>query len=1295
MRVEKTRRLLQELDFQTLFREELGWGNPLNDRSTSLTAKDTAYTRREIAHLGGAAVYEITLPDGTIPATATRAQISLDTQKTQLVHILIFVDKARTQCVWRWLKREGKKEFAREHLYLKGQPGDLFLSKLSPLFVDISELNQEGNVNILDVSRKIEKALDVKPVTKKFYRDYQQQHLRFLELIQGIPDETDRRWYASVLLNRLMFIYFLQKKHFLDKGNVQYLATKLDEVQAQHGEGRYYNLFLEKLFFEGFAVPENERSDETNALIGRVKYLNGGLFLRHKIEQKYGAAIQIPDDAFANLFGLFDAYSWTLDDTPGNPDNEINPDVLGYIFEKYINQKAYGAYYTPPEITEYLCEQTVYKLILDEVNGPEVPAEVPNALAQKLRRKHYADIPELLVGLDADTCRKLVVGPSAILPGLSLLDPACGSGAFLVAAMKTLINIYAGVLGRIPFLNDSGLTAWKAQIEREHPSVNYYIKKQIITNNLYGVDIMEEATEIAKLRLFLTLVASAEKVSQLEPLPNIDFNIMPGNSLVGLLRVNDEQFDNYDLFNKNYSQLVQEKAAAVRAYKSTATFTKDLQTLRDSIQQQRDTAIDTLNLISLYEWHKLGIKYEEATWDSQKGKVGKVKKRVLKKSDIEALTPFHWSFEFDEIMVQRGGFDAIITNPPWEVFKPNAKEFFMEYSELVTKKKMDIQDFVKEKDSLLQDMEVRQAWLDYLSRFPHVSQYYRSSPQYINQISYINGRKAGSDTNLYKLFTEQCYNLLKPGGYCGIIIPSGIYSDLGTKQLRQLLFTKTKVQQLVSLANEKFIFDNVDHRFPFTLLSFEKGGNTNSFQATFRINPREAIGTGQLDSFLHNPETFIEITTDFVKRQSLESLSVMEIRREMDFTIADKILKFPSLGEHLESTWNFSLTREFDMTNDSDLFRTGQKPGMLPLFEGKMMNQFISKSEEGRYYIETAEGRSSILGRNADDSGRVLNYQNYRVALRAVARSSDSRTIIATTLSKNVFCGNSLLVSNSELSESEVLLIPTLLNSLIVDYYARQIVSANINMFYVYQLPVPRLQSGDPWFEELVERAAKLICTTPEYAALWEEVMSTPWTVTSGVIDEAWRNQLRAEIDAIMATLYGLSAEEFTYILTTFPLVAAAQKEATLTEFNRLQAMQPATIFMSYAHEDAVSVERLYQDLTAKGFRVWKDDYELLPGENWEHKIEVALKEHEFVIVCLSASSVGKRGFFQVELKKAARRQAERSVSDVYIIPVKFNDYDPTKLPAEINAIQYVDFSEDWESGIKAIEKTIGKYRRS
>ena len=513
---------------------------------------------------------EIETDDGAIADAQLRKAVHKEVSAHAHENVLIFVDRQRSQSLWYWAKRQDGKVLPRDHIFMRGQPGDLFLSKLSGIHFDLSDFDPDGNVPLVQVTGRLKEALDVERVTKRFYTEFQQQHIVFLELIEGIDDEHDRRWYASVLLNRLMFIYFLQRKLFLDQGDSSYLQNKL-AFTREGGRDLYYEKFLKVLFFEGFAKPEDRRSPQVNKLLGKIRYLNGGLFLLHSIEQRW-SKIRIPDKAFQNLFTLFERYSWNLDDTPGGEDNEISPDVLGYIFEKYINQKAFGAYYTRPEITEYLCERTIHALILDGVNTRGIPGVVPP--------RQFASIGDLLINLDAALCRKLIY---EVLPNLRLLDPACGSAAFLVAAMRTLINIYAAVIGKIRFLNDAGLSSWLSQVERGHPSVNYYIKKMIITENLFGVDIMEEAVEIAKLRLFLALVAAANTVDDLEPLPNIDFNILPGNSLIGLMRVDDKDFEDRtaDLFRKSYRQVLVEKNRMVQLFRKTTTYAEDLSSLRD------------------------------------------------------------------------------------------------------------------------------------------------------------------------------------------------------------------------------------------------------------------------------------------------------------------------------------------------------------------------------------------------------------------------------------------------------------------------------------------------------------------------------------------------------------------------------------------------------------------------------------------------------------------------------------------------------------------------------------------
>ena len=179
------------------------------------------------------------------------------------------------------MKRDGGKTYPRDHLYVKGQPGDLFLSKLASMVVDISELDAEGNIAVAEVAGRLKTRSMSSASPRRSIGEFQEQHLAFLELIEGIADERQRRWYASVLLNRLMFIYFLQRKDFLDGGNTRYLQDKLEE-SGRSGRDRYYSVFLQALFFEGFAKPENQRSRGGEKLLGQIKYLNGGLFLPHQ-----------------------------------------------------------------------------------------------------------------------------------------------------------------------------------------------------------------------------------------------------------------------------------------------------------------------------------------------------------------------------------------------------------------------------------------------------------------------------------------------------------------------------------------------------------------------------------------------------------------------------------------------------------------------------------------------------------------------------------------------------------------------------------------------------------------------------------------------------------------------------------------------------------------------------------------------------------------------------------------------------------------------------------------------------
>ena len=1229
---------LQQMNFNLLFTDALGWNHPPSGERAwqQDEAKGTPYRRRMVADLAGVAVLEV-VAEGGWPDEAGRMAIWRQISQSHYENLLIFLDRTDkpTQSLWYWVKRtkdavSGKpKIIPRRHEYFRGQPVDLFASKLQAMVVELSELDASGRLPVLEVARRMEAALDVEKTTKRFFAGYQEEHQNLLGEIDGIDDERDRRWYASVILNRLMFVWFMQKKGFLDQAgyHYDYLPQKFEDSKRR-GQDRFFGEFLGALFFEAFAKPKSDRTSAIQTLTGEIPYLNGGLFLHHPLEldankqPRLGITLNIPDRAFEGVFKLFAAFSWNLDDTPGGDSDEINPDVLGYIFEKYINQKAFGAYYTRPEITGYLAERSIHKLVLERIHQPAVPELGLDEIA-------FASVPDMLAKMDNPTALKLV---NEVLPSINILDPAVGSGAFLVAALKVLVNIYSAVVGRAEMASSDALQFWLRHIQQEHPSVAYYIKRRIVTDNLYGVDIMQEATEIAKLRLFLTMVASVRKVEELEPLPNIDFNILSGNSLVGLMRVDEHEFENKqdDLFKTPFRKLLEQKNRDLETYRHTANLMGrdvNLRSLRDNIDQSMQEANATLNELLRDQFEALGVKYEQATWDVAKSALGKPKKITVAREHIDEQTPFHWGYMFDQIMQRNGGFDIIVTNPPWEIFKPQAKEFFADHSELVTKNKMTIKEFEKEQDKLLKTPAVRDAWLAYESRFPHLSAYFRASPEYRFQSAIVGGKKTGSDINLYKLFTERCFALLRPGGHCGIVIPSGIYTDLGAKGLRDLLFDHTHIQGLFCFENRKEIFEGVHRSFKFVVLTFEK---TNPPQSPFakgggrlvaskegggdfreQSPPLKKGGEGgfngttrfpaafmrhdvtELDRFPNEGALWLEV--ELIRRLSPDSHSVMEFKSELDVEIAEKMLRFPLLGEQIEGAWNLRLSNEFHMTNDSHLFKTEPGPGRLPLYEGKQFHQFNASFAEPRYWLDEAQAKAELLAPRLRAIARQfkalgvekeplaesvkLNYTAYRLAFRDVGRNTDERTAIATMLPPSRFCPHTVSLeqvygdevntlghtSVSGLTAAERLYATAIFNSYVFDWFIRKSVTAHVSFFFVYNTPAPRLTASDPRFAPIVKRAARLICTTPEFDDLAQELGLKPLPSPPaplpqagegskyGVTNLVERAKLRAELDGLIAYLYGLTEAEFAHILTTFPLVAEPVKVAALNAYRDVE----------------------------------------------------------------------------------------------------------------------------------------------
>src|SRR5690348_2742887 len=242
-------RRLKAFDFKGLFTQELMWNNYVA-RELSIQMDGATYPLTPVAEQRGMAVYVCVPPSGVpLPNYATRRKIDTQVAKSAREHIVIFYDAARTTQIWQWVKREsGKPSACREQIFYANQTGDALIQKIQGIAFSLEEVD---SLSIVDVTSRVGTVFDVEKVTKKFYELFKKEHDTFQKFVRGIPDEELQDWYVSVMLNRLMFIYFVQKKGFLDN-NQNYLENKPVESKRR-GKDKFYREFLCPLFFEGFA----------------------------------------------------------------------------------------------------------------------------------------------------------------------------------------------------------------------------------------------------------------------------------------------------------------------------------------------------------------------------------------------------------------------------------------------------------------------------------------------------------------------------------------------------------------------------------------------------------------------------------------------------------------------------------------------------------------------------------------------------------------------------------------------------------------------------------------------------------------------------------------------------------------------------------------------------------------------------------------------------------------------------------------------------------------------------------
>ncbi len=436
--------------------------------------------------------------------------------------------------------------------------------------------------------------------------------------IIGVKNLEEREQIAEVVMNRLIFIKFLQSKGIIAENILKYLSEVKEDLLTPR---------LRQLFFGIMNTPEDERFD-VNEWFKDIPYLNGSLFVHTEVENR-NVEYKIKADILKKVIEFLDSFKFVHKELMEN-ESSIDPEILGYIFERAMtttDRKGTGAYYTPRQITRYISENTIYPYIINRTN------RILKTEKGYKETELIGDIERLFI-LPATTLEEIW---KEIIQGIRVLDNACGSGAFLLAAANILFELSRRINDKLGLGNsDIGLKKW------------------ILMHNLYGVDINPSGIEIAKLRLWLWLVDSYEP-DRIEPLPNIDYNLRVGNSLIGYVDISEFKETKFNFLNYFWEEekptlddLLTERNSFLRGYKRAEG--EEAVELKKKINELDEEIKKLLNGDLYLNFREKGIK--------------------ISKEEFLQLKPFHWGFEFYDVFdaakpKEEWGFDVVIGNPPY------------------------------------------------------------------------------------------------------------------------------------------------------------------------------------------------------------------------------------------------------------------------------------------------------------------------------------------------------------------------------------------------------------------------------------------------------------------------------------------------------------------------------------------------------------------------------------------------------------------------------------------------------
>lgn len=649
---------------------------------------------------------------------------------------------------------------------------------------------------------------------------------------------------------------------------------------------------------------------------------------------------------------------------------------------------------------------------------------------------------------------------------LKIADFSCGGGSFLRGAFLKIAE-------QFPMLN---ALDYPQEIREKYKFLSnsedsqYLWEDYVMKHMIYGVDIDYKAIIISSLTLTLSSLEHKPKNTKLPQL--IGRTLIHANSLINAV----PYYKREEVFSKYKKDI-----AKLRKLKSTnfSAFVK----LRDQLTEK---VMSEAGNVSRYA-------------------------SFLEINCIEFCLPEIF-FNEDGTLKEHGGLDIIIGNPPWEIWKPNSDEFFSEYEASYrglpnkhAKKKL-------EKEIIAKMPNIAEKWQEEQDRIKTASKYYRSTDNFHYQTWKVNGRKTSSDLNLYKVSLERFTQLAKDGALFSILVPDNFATDNGSTGLRHLVIDHYKLNEFLSFENRKGIFAAVDNRYKFAVLSFD-GMNKDLKETAFR----SFFYRQNLDD-LNNDDIKMLYPLSFLREMEPERYAMVEARNENTFELFRKVrTAFPALRDsHL-----LKISRDFDANKESAKFQSNENTGKHSIFvyEGKTIDQFEIKPNKVKFFVtpETMQAKNN------------KDYKYYRLAFRNIASSTNKRSLITTLLPYNSTGTYSIWIQreceNTDI-ESQLFTLG-FMNSYVLDFMIRQVVTININLPFSSQLPVPSKES--------IKDATNIIQISKE---LLKENVGYYEDLDQLVPGNAYQNyghdELIAELNARAMINFKLTRQEIVMLMHTF-----------------------------------------------------------------------------------------------------------------------------------------------------------------